>query len=178
MSQTPFEVDDAIVLILGAPTSYPALKDRLEGITRLEKLVFLLEKETSLGGLLTESPGFVPHHFGPFSVKIYHAVEILKAAGLLKETGKLSDSQDESWESAHILGDEAPYATRDFELTDEGRRYFAALTSELPKDVVRAATQLKEQFGILPLRQLIRYVYQRHESYTERSKIREQILGT
>ena len=50
MSKPQFEVDDAIVLILGAPTKAPALKDRLEGITRLEKLVFLLEKETVLAG--------------------------------------------------------------------------------------------------------------------------------
>lgn len=178
MIQTPFEVDDAIVLILGAPTPYPALKDRLEGITRLEKLVFLLEKETELGQRLTESPDFTAHHFGPFSVKIYHAVEILKAAELLKETGKLSDSPDESWESANIVGEEAPYATRDFELTDKGRRYFIALSSELPKSAVRAASQLKDQFGVLPLRQLIRYVYKRYESFTERSKIKQEILGT
>jgi len=178
MSQPQFEVDDAIVLILGAPTKYPTLKDRLEGITRLEKLVFLLEKETEVGKLLTEDPDFQAHHFGPFSAKIYHAVEILKAAGLLEETGKLSASPDDSWESAHIiLGDDAQYSTRDFSLTDKGRKYYEALVAELPKDAVRAASKLKDQFGTLPLRQLIRYVYQRHGAFTERSKIREQVLG-
>src|SRR3954463_5903144 len=115
MTQPQFEVDDAIVLILGAPTKYPALKDGLEGITRLEKLVFLLQKETAVGKLLTEEPDFKAHHFGPFSAKIYQAVEILKAAGLLDETGRLSESPEDSWESAHlILGDDAQYATRDF----------------------------------------------------------------
>ena len=41
----PLETDDAIVLLLGAPSS----KERqgyLEGVTRLEKLVFLLKRET------------------------------------------------------------------------------------------------------------------------------------
>ena len=178
MSEPQFEVDDAIVLILGAPTKVPALKDRLEGITRLEKLVFLLEKETEVGQLMTEKPDFKPHDFGPFSARIYQAVEILKAAGLLDETGRLSESPEDSWESANlILGDDAQYATRDFRLTEKGRRYYAALTSELPKEAVKAASRLKDQFGSLPLRQLIRYVYQRHEAYTTRSKIREQILG-
>jgi hypothetical protein len=174
-----FEVDDAIVLILGAPTKVPALKDRLEGITRLEKLIFLLEMETEVGKLLTEKPDFKPHHFGPFSAAIYQAVEILKAGGLLEETGRLSESPEDSWESANlILGDDAQYATRDFKLTEKGRRYYEALASELGKDAVKATSRLKDQFGSLPLRQLIRYVYQRHEGFTERSKIREQILGS
>jgi len=179
MPQTPFEVDDAIVLLLGAPTKFPSLKGRLEGITRLEKLVFIMEKETEVGGYLTEEPDFQPHHFGPFSEKIYHAVETLEAAGLLRETAKLSGSPEDSWESANIIGDddEAPYATRDFELTAMGRRYFDALARELPKGAVDAVSNLKDQFGGVPLKQLIRYVYQRHPKFTERSKIRGQILG-
>ncbi len=179
MKQTPFEVDDAIVLILGAPTKVPALKDRLEGVTRLEKLVFLLEKETEVGKLFTENPDFKPHDFGPFSENIYRAVEVLKFAGLLEETGRLAESPEDSWESANlILGDDAQYATRDFSLTEKGRRYYEALAADLGKDAVRAASRLKDQFGSLPLRQLIRYVYQRHGAFTTRSKIREQILGS
>lgn len=178
MSKPQFEVDDAIVLLLGAPTKVPSLKDRLEGITRLEKLVFLLEMETEVGKLLTERPNFKPHHFGPFSAEVYRAVEILKAAGLLSEMGRLSESPEDSWESANlILGDDVQYASRDFELTEKGRRYFEVLASLVGKDAVKTASKLKDQFGSLPLRQLIRYVYQRHESFTTRSKIREQILG-
>lgn len=179
MRKPLFEVDDAIVLILGAPTKFPALKDRLEGITRLEKLIFLMEKETDLGKLLTEEPEFKPYDYGPFSAKIYDAVEVLKAAGLLEESGRLSESPEDSWESANlILGDDAQYATRDFQLTEKGRRYYNALASDLGKDAVKSASRLKDQFGSLPLRQLIRYVYQRHERFTERSKIRDKIIGS
>jgi hypothetical protein len=58
--QVTFEVDDAIVLLLGAPSKFHNLEGRLEGITRLEKLIFLMEKETPLGEKLTEvnRPGF------------------------------------------------------------------------------------------------------------------------
>lgn len=179
MSKPQFEVDDAIVLVLGAPTKVPGLKDRLEGITRLEKLIFLLEMEPEVGRLLTEKPDFKPHHFGPFSAAIYQAVEILKAAGLLEETGRLSESPEDSWESANlILGDDAEYATRDFSLTEKGRSYYQALAAELPKHAVRAASKLKDQFGALPLRQLIRYVYEGYPRFAERSIIREKILGS
>lgn len=178
MSPTEFEVDDAIVLILGAPTQQPALKDRLEGITRLEKLVFLLQRETELGQLLTEDPEFHAHHFGPFSSKIYEAVEVLKAALLLEETGRISGASDDAWEAQQfLLGRDAEYTTRDFSLTQKGRSYYEALVSVLPKGAIQVASHLKDQYGSLPLRQLIRYVYQRYPSLAAESKIRDQVLG-
>ena len=45
---TPIEVDDAIVMILGAPSDAPTLQGRIEGITRLEKLVFCYRKKARL----------------------------------------------------------------------------------------------------------------------------------
>lgn len=175
----PFEVDDAIVLLLGAPARSPALRDRIEGITRLEKLVFLLEQETNLGELLTERPEFVAHNFGPFSAKVYQAVETLEAADLITDSAALSPTEEDSWESDQIIGEEpaTSYTTRDFELTDLGRQYYRALIEELPHGVEAAVAEFKDRFGGLPLRQLIRYVYRRYPNLTDKSLIRDEILG-
>lgn len=174
----PFEVDDAIVLLLGAPAKSPALAGRVAGITRLEKLVFLLEQETPLGERLTELPDFVPHNFGPFSQKVYQAIETLSAAGLVSDSATVAATEEDSWESDEIIGDSpgSSYTTRDFELTDRGRRYYAALIAELPPDTERTVAVFKNQFGALPLRQLIRYVYTRYPDLTEKSLIRDEIL--
>jgi len=174
-----FEVDDAIVLLLGAPAQSPSLRGRIEGITRLEKLVFLLERETELGKLLTEPPEFEPHNFGPFSAKVYQAVETLESADLITDSAVLAPTEEDSWESDQLIGEEpaTAFTTRDFELTDLGRRYYNALLSELPSNTEAVLQAFKDRFAGLPLRQLIRYVYTRYDDQTTKSVIRDQILG-
>lgn len=175
----PLEVDDAVVLLLGAPARSPFLKGRIEGITRLEKLVFLLDRESTISELLTERPDFVAHNFGPFSAKVYQAVETLEAAGLITDSATMSPTEEDSWESENVIGDElaTAYTTRDFELTALGHRYYNALIFELPRGIERQLQDLKDRFGGLPLRQLIRYVYTRYPDLTDKSLIRDQILG-
>lgn len=177
--QVPIEVDDAIILLLGAPSDVPSLKNRIEGITRLEKLMFLLEKESDLRGILTEDAEFEPHQFGPFSSKIYQEVEILSAANLIDDSAKLAQSSEDTWEAEEIVGAEqsAQFVTRDISLTDRGRKYYDSLIADLPKGTEKSLKSFKAQFAGLPLSQLIRYVYQRHEPYTVNSIIKDQVLA-
>lgn len=172
------EVDDAVVLLLGAPSKTSMTEDRIEGITRLEKLLFLLEHETEVSDLLTEDPEFDSHNFGPFSAKVYHAVDLLAAAGLVVDSAEVSSSTEDTWESDVVLGIHSdPYATRDISLTPLGRRYYVSLVSELPSETEAEVAELKSRFGSIPLRQLVRYVYKRYPEYTDKSQIRESILG-
>jgi uncharacterized protein len=173
------EIDDLVVLLLGAPAESPTTRDRIEGVTRLEKLIFLLERETDLKNVLKESADFKSHNFGPFSSKIYQAVDTLAAYGLLEDSADLSTSTMDSWEAQNLIGGNPtdPYASRTFTLTKRGRRYYEALAAEIPPGYLDELSRLKDRFATLPLRQLIRYVYQRYPNYTDRSLIREDILG-
>ena len=173
------EVDDLIVLLLGSPTSKPALDGRISGITRLEKLIFLLEHESSLKDYMCEDTGFEAYNFGPFSAAVYKAVDSLSAYGLIEDTGSINSSNEDSWEQIRVIGVARPdpYATRDFKLTDRGRLYYDAISAEIPDEGIEELTRLKEQFGAIPLRQLVRYVYQGYPTMTHKSIIREDILG-
>ena len=168
-NDVPFEVDDAIVLLLGAKSRVPSLEGRLEGITRLEKLLFLLDKESGLGRVLTEDPEFHAYNFGPFSSKIYQAVETLEAAQLIRDKNKYSGSSEDTWETVNIVGEDAPYSSREFELTERGRRYFKALLEEIPEEVSHEVSIFKDRYASMPLRQLVRYVYTKYPEYTEKS---------
>jgi uncharacterized protein len=172
------ETDDAIVLVLGAPgSSHPGY---LEGVTRLEKLLFLLEHETPVQEWLTEKADFHSNRFGPFSPKIYAAADTLVAAGLLRDSAQKADTSEDQWEAANVViggQDVDAFTTRTFELTDLGRRYYDALIKELPPDAEQTFTDFKRRFAKLPLRQLVRYVYERYPEYTDKSEIREDILG-
>jgi uncharacterized protein len=173
------EVDDAVVLLLGAPGSSPSTKDRIEGITRLEKLVFLLQRETPVGEMLSEDPGFEPYNFGPFSRKVYEAIDLLRSADLVTEQSASASTPDDLWESEAVVGIETPdpYATRNISLTDEGRKYYDALVADLPSEVGEIVSRFKQRFATIPLRQLVRYVYERYPEMTERSIIKDDILG-
>jgi hypothetical protein len=174
------EIDDAIVLLLGAPGASDRDRGRIEGITRLEKLLFLLEKETDAPSWLKEDAGFSSNNFGPFSAKAYQEIEMLTSAGLVEDSATLTDSVEDAWETQNIIGEEAsdPYATRNLVLTDKGRRYYKALLSELPEGAEAVVAELKRRFGSMPLRRLIRYVYQRYPEFTDKSIIRDEVLGT
>lgn len=176
----PIEIDDAIVLLLGTPAP-GSPKGEIRGITRLEKLIFLLEKETNSKAWLQDDAGFEAYNFGPFSQKIYQAVDTLAAAELIRDSSRASNSSMDSWEQREGIGSARatndPYTTRDFELTDRGWKYFEALKKEMPSNSLDELTAFKTQFSPLPLRQLIRYVYARYEQFTTKSLIRDDVLG-
>jgi hypothetical protein len=176
------EIDDAIVLLLGAPV--PGVQDgEIKGITRLEKLVFLLERETKSGEWLSQKAEFEPYHFGPFSEKVYQAIDMLAAAEIIDDSYSVAADDIDTWELREGIGLENgsgsrdPFTTRNFRLTDRGKRYFKALEQEIPPESLREIILLKKNFAFLPLRQLIRYVYQRYEAFTTKSVIRDDILG-
>jgi hypothetical protein len=175
----PIEVDDLIVLLLGAPSKRADLEDQIHGITRLEKLIFLLEKEEDVNNWLQESPEFESHNFGPFSSKIYQGVDSLVGYGLLEDSQVASTTSEDTWEAENLLGTENPdqYAERRFHLTEKGKRYYEALRSELPSNVVARLGDFKDRLGGIPLVKLVRYVYQNYEDYTDKSVIRKKILG-
>lgn len=173
------ETDDAIILLLGAPGATERDRGRVEGITRLEKLLFLLEMETDAATWLKEKADFSADNFGPFSAKAYQEIETLTSYGLITDSATLSESAEDSWESEHIIGETQaePYATRNFALTKKGERYYRKLLELLPAEAEPVVSELKRRFGSIPLRRLIRYVYQRYPDFTVNSIIRDEILG-
>jgi hypothetical protein len=180
MSKEPrLETDDAIVLLLGAPDAEQERPGYLEGITRLEKLIFLLERETPAREWLTDDADFRSWRFGPFSSKVYQAADTLAAANLIRDSASIAHNAEDRWESLTGLMDKDdvdPYTTRTFELTDRGERYYRALLEDLPPNAEQILSQFKQRFAGLPLRQLVRYVYERYPQFTDKSEIRDQVL--
>lgn len=181
-AKQPVEIDDAIVLLLGLGDEPEGTKGRVRGVTRLEKLLFLAKEETDSSDWLDEDPNFEPYNFGPFSRKVYEAVDMLASAGLLVDSARRAKDTDDTWEERFVISTDTdagdPFRTRDFQLTDRGWKYFQALLDEIPPQFIEQLATLKSKFGALPLRQLVRYVYQRYPAYTEQSIIRDEILGT
>lgn len=171
------ETDDVIVLLLGAPGG-PYERGYLAGITRLEKLIFVAERETPVASWLTEVADFRSHKFGPFSSKIYNAVDTLAAAGLIVDSDRSAKNDEDQWESINVVfgSDVDPYVERTFRLTERGDRYYQAVKGMLPGDAESVLKSFKDRFAGLPLRQLVRYVYEQYPQFTDKSEIRDRIL--
>lgn len=83
---------DLILLLLVAPTHHAQAVNRINGITRLEKLLFLIEQEWDYESYVDERFNFIAYNYGPYSKEVYETVDILKQAGLVEEERKITDS--------------------------------------------------------------------------------------
>ncbi len=167
---------DLILLLLVAPTRWSQAQDRINGITRLEKLLFFIEKECLNDTAVSESFEFIAYHYGPYSREVYEAVELLEEAELVWERRAFTDSDlDRAEELLYSdMTTEISYE-RQFLLTDKGKivaEYLAESHSQLQKKIER----IKNQYAGLTLQNLIFHVYSQYPDYTKRSVIRDKIM--
>ena len=181
MAKIPdFDPEDVLLLILEANQRLLG-RSRLSGITRLEKLIFLLEKEGGAGEI-KEKFEFSPHNFGPFSAEVYNAKDFLRGIGLINEESQPLASyyagaaemaiQNLTDDAEEELPSEAVAHEKVFELTDLGRKAASNLRSDLQKhwpQLVQGIDRVVSKYGDLPLNQIIRYVYQRYPETTTKS---------
>lgn len=174
-TKEPLVGEDLVLLLLRAQGQGAASRDRVNGITRLEKLLFLADQESELPRAVEGPIVFKPYNYGPYSKQVYEAVEVLEEAGLVREEryidGRSLDVMEElSADAAEIEGLE-----RRFFLTDDGRDVADLLAGQHP-EYAKLLSDIKQRYGDLPLRRLIQYVYSRYPKYAEESLIRDKIL--
>jgi hypothetical protein len=181
MNEVPQDIqldrEDVILMVIEANERLHG-RAFLSGITRLEKLVYLLEQETDFEGVGRFFP-FFAHNFGPFSKEVYEAVDFLVGCDLLevreKAYGSAYASADEAGLAEAIADDEAgdvEVKEKEFKLTDQGRtvarKMREAVARRRPSDVDELDT-IVLRYGAWPLRQIIRYVYRRYPKMTVNS---------
>jgi hypothetical protein len=167
---------DLVLLLLRAPgTDASAQRDRIHGITRMEKLLFLADQESPLPGKVHDALVFRPYNYGPYSKQVYEAVDVLEDADLVGEEKALNGRPLDAMEEASIAPDSTAGLERRFYLTEDGREVADYLAKQHP-DYFQLLDEVKGKYGNLPLRKLIQYVYRRYPKYAEESLIRDQVL--
>lgn len=168
----------------------------LGGITRLQKLLFLLEEEEGLKP--TEGTyRFEAYKAGPYSPKLYDDLEFLENLGLLEGevTSEASEAEHEEVDLlsfGHLMGrevDESPegdfdgaaaadaYEVRRFRVTDEGRkRIEQLLKSNDVQLVAKKIRRIKSKYGKYSLKDLLYHVYTKYPEMTTASEIRNEVL--
>lgn len=182
-AEAQFQVDaeDVILLILEA-NERKLNKSIFRGITRLEKLIFLLERETDFSGV-GDLFAFRAYNYGPFSKEVYSAIDFLSGYELIEVTEiphySASTGAEEAILNREISGndynndaDSSQVKEKAFALTSNGRRLANALRSGLASERQRdphCIDQILTKYGTMPLNLLIKYVYKQYPEMTTKS---------
>ena len=193
---------EMLLLLIGLNDS----EHGLGGITRIQKLLYLLDTEEHIHPT-GEGFNFEAYKAGPYSSRIYDDLEFLENLNLIKrskpsddlETGILSTSAVTSdSEQAEVdltfedlMGPEdvmapepdeiAPtadsYEETRYTLTDDGKRKMEGLLSNREyTPFVEGIRKVKSRFAKYSLNDLLYYVYTRHPDMTTESEIKEKVL--
>ncbi len=187
-TKLPINSKSLLLSIIGLPES--DLSGELGGITRLQKLVFLLEREYGIQA--SEDQEFVPYKAGPYSAKLYDDLEFLENLGYLKseivgemtheealEIDALNFEDFVSSNSDERIGSADAYLERSFQLTERGKSKVKELLNKPDyRPLVEGIKKVKSKYGKYSLSDLLYYVYSKYPEMTTESEIKNKVLSS
>lgn len=166
------------------------------GTTRLQKLLFLSEKEKNLIPRKQDFE-FIPYKFGPVSKSLYNDIDFLVNLGLIEKSDERESLQSmelehlESFSASDFLSDQALNSIGNIEsnegslleedetiiyrITDEGVKYLIDNNLKNTPEA-HSVEKIKEKYNSQPLQALLQYVYLNYPYYTTESEIKDDIL--
>jgi uncharacterized phage-associated protein len=168
-SSIKIDREDLLLILLLAMSER---SERVGSITRLEKMMFLLQKETDVPKKLQAAKfDFKAWKFGPFSKEVYEALDLLSSLRLVDIEEKELAGYVEFTERDELVAAEEnePVIEKVFSLTDRGRKVAEKLKALLSEDEWNKVVQLNRRFESVPLTSLIQYVYRKYPETTEKS---------
>jgi len=182
---------DMVLLLLGlSPTG---ITDQgMGGITRLQKLLYLLEQQENIKPAGNKFE-FAAYKAGPFSSKLYDDLEFLENLGLVESEVVSEATEAEADEVDQLTFDDLmsdgqslpedsvraadAHEERRFGLTKKGIAKVDELLQEKGfKPVVEGIRKVKSRFGRYSLSDLLYYVYTKYPEMTVESEIKDSVL--
>ena len=182
-----------LMLGIGKDETDIDIANGINGITRLQKFLFLLENEDYIKKI-DEGYQFEAYKAGPYSPTLYDDLEFLENIGLIKsETSglateeeaadmdftfeELMDDVEELKDSFEDIKTADVYDEKRFRITEDGAvKVKALLKKEEFAPVVDGIRKIKSKFGHYSLDDLLYYVYTKYPDMTTESEIKEQVL--
>jgi len=143
----------------------------VDGMTRLQKLLFLLEKESEFSDIHEEiSFDFEAYKYGPFSELVYDEVEFLLNLGALEAV-----EPDYEMENLEVDKEDELRGKR-FRLTEKGQKICAELSDILGEETENNMEQVVNKYSDMNTNELLEYVYSQYPDYTTKSEIKDEVL--
>lgn len=176
---------DLLLILLYARGKNGTDAEPIEGITRLQKLLFLLQQGVGPKQLIKEAKAYQykAYKMGPYSEQLRSDLEELESAGIVV-TKRLNYWLPDDGDGVPEKGADFDTPTREtkriesyqFSLScDLGQKIGKDLWDSLaPKDREELAA-FKAFFNSLSLRQLLIFTYEKYPKFTEASTIKKQL---
>jgi len=180
MSQT-FTVEnslDLLLVLLFAPSQKSKKCEPIEGITRLQKLIFLLNQGKGPKSLveIAKEYDYKAYKMGPYTENLRKDLDTLISFGLVgteRLRYMISDDVDDPY-----YEQEENYKrveSQKFFLTESGKEVGAELWDNLSSKDKTELMEFKTFFCSLTLRQLLIFVYDQFPEFTVKSEIKKQL---
>ena len=171
--------------MLGTGKDEADIANGINGITRLQKFLFLLENEDYIKKI-EDGYQFEAYKAGPYSSTLYDDLEFLENIGLIEveisgvateeEAADIDFTFEELMDSEDIKTPDV-YDEKRFKLTKEGlAKVESLLTSKEYSPVVDGIRRIKSKFGNYSLNDLLYYVYTKYPDMTTESEIKDHVL--
>ncbi len=161
---------DLMVLLLHSTNARG--EDAVRGITRLQKLLFVIEQKLS-----TES-GFYAFNFGPFNEEVNKTAEALRLAGFMEGGPTLTSTAPTFAEMMTVVAGKAGPSAREpvehYALSSQGhnRAQRLVLSNEAYQQLAKYVASVRREYDKADL---VERVYAEYPKFTERSLIRDQV---
>ena len=177
---------DVLIVLLYSEGPKGKVGEAIEGITRLDKIMYLLSKTKEFSPIVNQSYNFQADNFGPFAPELFDDIQVLKHEGVIRASEKEAKNKIQTIdeESVEKIFDEAKnmsiswkqYSIERYELTELGTKIGIALFKGLSESQKETIKTVKKKFGEMNLKNLLYYVYSKYPKMTANSIIREKIL--
>ena len=165
---------DVVLVLLYAPGTTGEVSEPVRGITRLQKLLFLLWKE---GGFHEDMPrlyNFEAYDFGPCVDDLYDDLDFAEDIELISIQEVPSGNEFEGGDEDAFLGDFGfklvkRTTRRDFALTEGGQEAAKEVYDHLDDGRRRQLDNLKRRFNSMSFFDLLRYVYHKYPAFAKKS---------
>lgn len=196
MSNKEIKAKDILLLLLYLPGKGDEKNEPILGKTRITKMIFLFEKELlkNFTNISEKSlPVFYAYNYGPFSKDLLDDIRFFNAIGFIDETVIQNNESNEADVAEYIQDISEDLCSDDvkledidypgeieFSLTEKGIKYVEEKlinTKKFDEFQLDILMRFKKTINSLTLNQLLTYVYRNYDDMTEKSLIRDKILG-
>lgn len=177
---------DLLLLLLSAKGSTGEYNEEIPGITRLEKLMYLLLKEGGFEEILKNDIHFEPYDFGPYSSEVYDLLEAFREMDIVNIRTKRYDTFKEVIdELLYRELEDQPIISKGrvmevYSLAqDKGIKLIEVLKKRgrITEKDIQIVERIKSKYNGLNLDDLLRHVYTKYPESAGKSKIVDKILG-
>lgn len=144
--------------------------DTIHGVTKVQKLLFLIEKETQFFEEYQEDVAFnfAPYKMGPFSESVYEELQFLLQLNAIKS---------EPLENASSMSpNDSDLSNKQFTITRKGEKIASQLVELLESEYQDELEQIIDEYNARSLTELLRYIYTEYPGYTTESEIRDDLF--